>query len=190
MNDLAGAEAETGSRPEKRWVGCCVDFSAVTRLLDPPVYVVTADDGSERSGCLVGFATQCSIHPPHFLVCLSVLNHTERVARHANALAVHLLGTNDHGLAKHFGGLTGDETDKFAGVAWHQGVLGAPVLDDAPAAFEGLVLERRLLGDHVGYVLDPEAEEAKAGAAGLEQLRLQDAGDIRAGHPSDEHPKD
>ena len=151
-----------------------MDFSAVTRLLDPPMYVVTADDGSDRSGCLVGFATQCSIRPPHFLVCLSVLNHTERVARRANALAVHLLGTSDHGLAKHFGGLTGDETDKFAGVAWHHGVLGAPVLDDVPAAFEGLVLERRVLGDHVGYVLDPESEEAKVGAAGLEQLRLQD----------------
>ena len=166
-----------------------MDFSAVTRLLDPPMYIVTADDGSDRSGCLVGFATQCSIRPPHFLVCLSVLNHTERVARRANALAVHLLGTSDHGLAKHFGGLTGDGTDKFAGVAWHHGVLGAPVLDEVPAAFEGLVLERRVLGDHVGYVLDPEAEEAKVGAAGLEQLRLQETGDIRAGHPADERPK-
>jgi flavin reductase (DIM6/NTAB) family NADH-FMN oxidoreductase RutF len=150
------------------------------------MYVVTADDGLERSGCLIGFATQCSIHPPRFLVCLSVLNHTSRVARRANALAVHLLGTDDHPLAAHFGGLTGDETDKFAGVAWHRGVLGTPVLEDVPAAFEGLVRERHGFGDHVGYVLDPEAEEARVDTAGLEQLRLHDAGDIRAGHPADE----
>jgi len=163
-----------------------MDFSEVTRLLDPAMYVVTADDGSERSGCLIAFATQCSIHPPRFLVCLSVLNHTERVARRAKALAVHLLDTHDHPLAAHFGGLTGDETDKFAGVAWHHGVLGTPVLDDAPAAFEGLVLERHVLGDHVGYVLDPEAEEAKVAAPGLEPFRLHGAADIRAGHPPDE----
>jgi Flavin reductase like domain len=99
-----------------------VSFPVVTRLVDPPLYVVTADDGTERSGCLVGFATQCSIHPPRFLVCLSVLNHTERVARRTGALGIHLLDAEDHPLAAHFGGLTGDEADKFAGVAWHRGV--------------------------------------------------------------------
>ncbi|MBO0731963.1 MAG: flavin reductase, partial [Acidimicrobiaceae bacterium] len=160
-----------------------MNFSVVTRLLDPSVYVVTADDGSRRSGCLISFASQCSIHPPRFLVCLSVLNRTERVARHAPALAVHLLGGDDHPLATHFGGLTGDETDKFAGVAWHRGKLGTPVLDDLPAAFEGLVLERHVLGDHVGYVLDPEAEEAHVRAAGLEQLRQREVSDIVPGHP-------
>lgn len=68
------------------------------------------------------------------------------------------------------------------------GVLGAPVLDDAPVVFEGLILERHVFGDHTGYVLDPEAENTKAGGRRLEQLRLQDVSDITAGHPANERP--
>ena len=53
-------------------------FHRLVGRLDYPMFVVTtvaADDG-ERSGCLVGFATQCSIHPPRWVVWLSLANHT------------------------------------------------------------------------------------------------------------------
>lgn len=30
-------------------------------ILDPAILVATVGDGSERDGCVVGFATQCSI---------------------------------------------------------------------------------------------------------------------------------
>ena len=49
-------------------------MSAVHELvseLDYPMFIVTCADERERAGCLVGFATQCSIDPPRFLVCLS-----------------------------------------------------------------------------------------------------------------------
>ncbi|MHB1539220.1 MAG: flavin reductase [Solirubrobacteraceae bacterium] len=51
--------------------------------------IVTAAADGERSGCLVGFATQCSIEPRRFLVCISVLNRTFEIAQRSNALAVH-----------------------------------------------------------------------------------------------------
>src|SRR4051794_41781759 len=47
--------------------------------LDYPMFIVTVAAGGERAGCLVGFATQCSINPPRFLVCLSDKNRTFRV---------------------------------------------------------------------------------------------------------------
>src|SRR5581483_8280772 len=58
--------------------------------LDSPMVIVTAaaPDG-RRSGCLVGFFTQCSIHPPRLLPCISKANHTFEVARAAPVLAVH-----------------------------------------------------------------------------------------------------
>jgi hypothetical protein len=57
--------------------------------LDYPMFVVTvADAGTgERAGCLVGFATQCSINPFRFLVCLSRANRTHRVASRSEVLA-------------------------------------------------------------------------------------------------------
>ena len=59
--------------------------------LDYPMFIVTVATSGERAGCLVGFATQCSIDPPRFLVCLSVKNRTYRVAKNANAMVVHLV---------------------------------------------------------------------------------------------------
>lgn len=38
-------------------------LEALTAALDYPMFVVTVAAGGERAGCLVGFATQCSIDP-------------------------------------------------------------------------------------------------------------------------------
>ena len=55
-------------------------FAAITGRPDYPMVIMTADAGDGPAGCLVGFSTQGSIHPPRHLVCLSDKNRTERVA--------------------------------------------------------------------------------------------------------------
>jgi flavin reductase (DIM6/NTAB) family NADH-FMN oxidoreductase RutF len=125
--------------------------------LDYPMYVVTATNGEERAGCLVGFTTQCSINPPRFLVCLSDKNKTFRVARGADVLVVHLVPEDGEAIAELFGSQTGDEIDKFARCAWHPGPGGTPVLDDCPNWFAGRILERMPVGDHVAHLLEPIA---------------------------------
>ncbi|MEU0007848.1 flavin reductase family protein [Streptomyces sp. NPDC006314] len=150
--------------------------------LDPDMCVVTAVADGERAGCLVGFASQCSIHPPRFTVWLSKANHTYRVARAAQHLAVHLLTRDQQGLARLFGGETGDEVDKFARLDWWEGPGGAAVLTDAAGWFVGTILHRTDGGDHVGFVLDPlRWGEGRGGPL----LRLSDAVGIDAGHPVD-----
>src|SRR5919106_332536 len=93
------------------------------------MFIVTVAAGGERAGCLVGFATQCSIDPPRFLICLSDKNRTFRVARDADLLIVHLVPQEADDLAELFGSETGDEIDKFARCGWSPGPGGAPVLD-------------------------------------------------------------
>ena len=44
--------------------------------LDYPMFVITVAAGGERSGCLIGFATQAGVDPARFIVCLSDKNHT------------------------------------------------------------------------------------------------------------------
>ena len=112
-------------------------FDALMGELDYPMFIVTVAHGGERSGCLVGFATQCSIDPPRFLVCLSKANHTYRVARHAELLAVHFVPADAEPLAELFGGETGDRVDKFARCEWHPGPGGVPLLADCPNRFVG-----------------------------------------------------
>ena len=137
-------------------------FEAIVGELDYPMVVVTAAAGGRPAGCLVGFATQCSISPPRFAVYLSDKNHTFRVARDAEALGVHFLSTQDEDLARLFGGETGDETDKFAGLEWRAGAAGVPLIERCRNRFVGRVLDRRTVGDHVSFLLEPiEAERGE-----------------------------
>lgn len=154
--------------------------AALVSRCDYPLFVVTAASGGEASGCLAGFVTQCSIVPARFLVCISRLNHTFRLAAKAPALALHLLGEGQLDLASVFGELTGDETDKMSRVAWHPGVLGAPVLEDCAAWVEGEVLARVDLGDHVGHLVEPRSG---GGGGQRGELRYSAAHDLHPGHP-------
>jgi flavin reductase (DIM6/NTAB) family NADH-FMN oxidoreductase RutF len=127
--------------------------------LDYPLFVVTTAGAGERDGCLVGFATQCSIDPARYLVCISDKNRTYRVLQGAGAMAVHLVPDHAGHLVELFGGQTGDEVDKFARCEWSPGPDGLPLLRDCPSWFAGRILDRLPLGDHVGHLLEPFAGE-------------------------------
>ena len=154
-------------------------FERLVNRLDYPMLVVTAEAGGERAGCLVGFATQCSIDPPRFLLCLSRANHTYRVARRAGTLVAHVLGPEHQELAALFGEQTGDAVDKFARCRWRPGP-GGPVLEACRHWFAGRVLDRFEVGDHVAFLVEPAA--VAAGRIGG-QLSFQDVRRLRPGHP-------
>jgi flavin reductase (DIM6/NTAB) family NADH-FMN oxidoreductase RutF len=139
-------------------------FNELTGEIDYSMLIVTTAAAGDRAGCLVGFATQCSIDPPRFLVCLSGKNHTLRVAEHSDALVVHFVASDAEELVKLFGSVTGDDTDKFARCRWHSGPRGLPVLEDCPRWFAGEILERISLGDHRGFVLAPFAAQCEGRA--------------------------
>jgi flavin reductase (DIM6/NTAB) family NADH-FMN oxidoreductase RutF len=150
---------------------------------DVPMAIVTtiAADTGERSGCLVGFLTQCSIDPARFLVCLSTTNHTYRVAARAALLAVHAVGADQRELAELFGANTGDRVDKFARCHWAPGPGGVPLLPDCPRLFVGRILERYDLGDHTGHLLEPIES---SGRPEPPALMLSQAADLNPGHPA------
>ncbi len=172
-------------------------FGAWAPQLDQAMVIVTVralDDG-ERSGCLVGFATQCSIDPPRLVVCLSKTNHTFRVARRADTLAVQLIPPAARAVAELFGAETGDVEDKFAACAWTDHEAGPPLLTACPAWCVGHIRDRVDFGDHVGHVLEPVAMGTvlpsgapgeplgpRVAAAGGSILRLHDLIDLEPGH--------
>ncbi|MFJ3881597.1 flavin reductase family protein [Streptomyces sp. NPDC090077] len=158
-------------------------LDAFTGILDAPVYVVTVAVGGERAGCLVGFASQCSIRPPRFTVWLSRLNRTYDVALGASHLAVHLLDHDHRWMAELFGGETGDQVDKFARVSWRPSADGSPLLADVPAWFVGRIESRIDGGDHVGFVLAP-TEVSPPARPGPALLRYADVKKIDPGHPA------
>ena len=154
-------------------------FRSLTGDLDHPMVVVTTVAEGERSGCLVGFSTPCSIHPARYAVLLSDKNHTYRVAQHARHLAVHLLDERDLAIAELFGATTGDDVDKFARCRWSVGPAGVPVLDDCAAWFVGRIVQRTSFGDHVAHVLEPVAARRDAE---IRPLTIRQAGRLEPGH--------
>jgi flavin reductase (DIM6/NTAB) family NADH-FMN oxidoreductase RutF len=159
-------------------------FDAMITGLDAPLVIVTTSSGGERAGCLVGFHSQSSIAPRRAAVWLSKANRTYRVALRASHVAVHALTVADGGVAAHFGGETGDEVDKFAGLAWSEGPGGVPLLAACP---HRVVLARVTLldegGDHVLLTGAPVLAESPGA---FTPLRLGDVeGHIRPGHPAE-----
>jgi flavin reductase (DIM6/NTAB) family NADH-FMN oxidoreductase RutF len=156
-------------------------FHELTGELDYAMMIVTTTVGGEHSGCLVGFATQCSIDPPRFLVCLSDKNHTLGLAQRSDSLAVHFLAATDTELAELFGSQTGDEIDKFARCRWQPGPAGLPILSDCARWLAGRVVDRYTFGDHVGFVLEPFAAEHRQTGA---HFTYQRARWLEPGHPA------
>jgi flavin reductase (DIM6/NTAB) family NADH-FMN oxidoreductase RutF len=148
--------------------------------VDYPLYVVTAGAGDEVSGCLAGFVTQSSIKPAQFLICISKLNHTFGTARSSRGLGLHVLGSDQRDVASHFGELTGDEVDKFEGIAWAPGSSGAPILSECAAWIDGPTVGRMDGGDHEAFLIS-----VQDGGAGRHEgcLTLRDASGFKAGHP-------
>ncbi len=155
-------------------------FETIMAGIDLPSYVVTTAAGGERAGCLVGFATRCSIDPPRFGVWLSKLNRTYRLAQAGNTLVVHPLRDGDGDLARRFGGDTGDEVDKFTDIEWRPGPDGCPVIQRLDW-FAGSIVDRVDTGDHVAFVVAPRGGRCRRSVT--RQLPGSEVGDIEAGHP-------
>lgn len=146
--------------------------------LEYPMVIVTAQSAEDRSGCLVGFNTQCSIDPFRWAVCISKKNHTFGVASHTRRLAVHFLAREQEDLAKLFGEETSDDIDKFAHCEWRSHD-GTPVLQQARHWFVGNVLESHDVGDHVCFIVEPDTARCWDH---LQQYGFQDASSLEAGH--------
>ena len=144
--------------------------------------IVTAAAAGERSGCLVGFHTQCSMDPPRWAVWLSKANHTYRIALEAQTLALHFPSVDDHELAELFGEATGDDVDKFAECEWTDGPDGVPLLDRIPNRIIGRV--RAVVeddGDHQCFVIDVDEVHHRPP---LRPLGFQAVRGFEAGHPA------
>lgn len=148
--------------------------------LDYPMFIVTVEAGRMLAGCLVGFATQCSISPVRFAVWISKNNHTHSVAERAELLTVHVVPEDGEELARLFGEETGDEIDKFDRCSWTRHPSGGILLDGVGEWFCGGIVDRVDGGDHEGFIVEPVA--ASADDRGF--FSFQRARDFEPGHPA------
>jgi flavin reductase (DIM6/NTAB) family NADH-FMN oxidoreductase RutF len=134
-----------------------VDKSAIAevwRRVDRELWLVSAAAGGRRGGLIASFVMQAALTPelPRVLIGLAVQHQTRTLIEESRAFALHLLAQEQVEWVWRFGLQSGRDVDKFAGLTVTEGVIGVPLLVEAPAWLECRVEARWDYGGRILYV--------------------------------------
>lgn len=142
-----------------------LEFRAALGTFATGVTIVTA---RAADGTLIGLTANSfnsvSLDPPLVLWSLSNRAGSMPVLTRGSHYAINILAADQRELAERF---ARKGEDRWAGVAWTEGVAGAPVLAGAMAVFECFNRSRYEEGDHVIFVGEVERCTHTPGATPL-----------------------
>jgi flavin reductase (DIM6/NTAB) family NADH-FMN oxidoreductase RutF len=141
------------------------EFRTALGMFATGVTIVTARaaDGS-CIGLTASSFNSVSLAPPLVLWSLAQRAASVRAFERGSHYAINILAADQHALAERF---ASKELDRFSGVAFHDGVSGAPVLEGVAAVFECFNRSRYREGDHIIFVGEVEHCEHRAGVQPL-----------------------
>lgn len=121
-----------------------------------PLVAVSAAHGGRASAQIAVSAHGASIVPdrPRVLVLLWKTNLTHDLVQESSAFALHLLRDDQDELVHRLGFVSGRDTEKLAGLAWHAGATGSPVLEDCLGHVECRVVNAMDGGDMTAFLAD------------------------------------
>jgi flavin reductase (DIM6/NTAB) family NADH-FMN oxidoreductase RutF len=141
------------------------EFRASLGMFATGVTVVTARNAAgELLGLTANSFNSVSLDPP--LVLWSLARAAGSMAAFSNGLhyAINVLAADQQALAEQFASRSGD---RWAGVAFTEGMSGAPLLAGAAASFECFNRSQYAEGDHVIFVGEVERCSHRTGASPL-----------------------
>ncbi len=140
-------------------------FRAALGMFATGVCVVTV---RSADGGLVGLTANSfnsvSLEPPLVLWSLARRAGSMPIFERGTHYAINILAADQMPLAQRF---ATRDIDRFAGVPWHEGAGGAPVLEGVVACFECANRSRYEEGDHVIFVGEVERCTSRPGAQPL-----------------------
>ncbi len=142
-----------------------LEFRAALGMFATGVTIVTARgaDGAPV-GLTANSFNSVSLTPPLVLWSLSRRAGSMPAFHAGSHYAINILAADQHALAERF---AAKQIDRFAGVVWHEGTAGAPLIEGAAAVFECFNRSRYDEGDHVIFVGEVERCTHRAGAQPL-----------------------
>lgn len=114
------------------------------------VVVVTANSESGPAGFTAQTFTSLSLEPPLVSFAVATAGRSWAKMSGATVFAVNVLADDQESVAQQF---ATSGIDKFAGIEWTTGPLGAPLLTGALSSVEGECVSRTTYGDHDLIVL-------------------------------------
>lgn len=175
------------------------DAAALFQEFDPPLWIVTAGDGTRVGGLLASWVYPASIDPDHPLLIAALAAHhfTTPLVRGSGRFAAQLLRPDQVELAWQFGATSGHTVDKSPWLAAADEADALPTLAECHTRIECQVADEHQAGERVFFWgRARQAERFEQGAwltvhaffAALDDSRrtalaLQLADDVRRTHP-------
>lgn len=141
-------------------------FRALMARWATGVSVVTAHDASGDAGLTVNALLSVSLTPPSLLVSLSSDADTLPVVVRSGYFGASFLAAGQRSVSERFA-RTLPSVEKFAGIPFHRGPHGSPILDGALGAVECRVVSHAPTFDHVLVVGEVLHEETGPDASPL-----------------------
>ena len=153
------------------------EFRASLAMFATGVTIVTARTASgELIGLTANSFNSVSLSPPLVLWSLSQAASSMAAFSAGSHYAINILAADQKELAERF---ASKRADRWDGVAFDEGVAGAPLLVGAAASFECFNRSRYEEGDHVIFVGEVECCSHREGASPL----LYHGGKFYTEHP-------
>lgn len=111
--------------------------------------VTTTDATGAPRGLAVNAYASISLEPPLVLVCVQKTSSTYPALFSASHLGINILAASQTDVV---GSFARSGHDKFAGLAWHTGPDGSPLIDGSSAALEAEIRERYQAQTHTVFV--------------------------------------
>lgn len=158
------------------------------RHLTSPIVAITSERDGKRNGMISDSAVRGSIAPtvPRVSVYIHKFNYSHDLIFDTGRFVLHLLREDQFDVIHRLGFTSGRTVDKLAGVRHHQGVLGAPVLEDCYAYFECRVANVMDTGSSTCFLGDVvEVGQGGGGGDGTGRGAVMTAAYFRAHMPAE-----
>jgi flavin reductase (DIM6/NTAB) family NADH-FMN oxidoreductase RutF len=150
------------------------------RLIPYGLYILTARTAESISdlapgtdAATVSWLSQASFEPPRVVIGLRRDSSIWQRVQAAGAFVVNIVGQGQKDLASAFFRHVEPQDGSLAGHPFHEGLTGAPILDEVPAYVECRVVQTIDAGDHTLFL----ADVAEAGVQNtLEAIDLASTG--------------
>ncbi len=133
------------------------DFKQALQYWASGVTVVTTHSKTHgRLGMTATSFSSVSVSPPQILVCINDSALSAAGITESGYFGVNILNENQKDISNLFAG-GASEQDRFASVAWSEGMQEIPVLDETIATLQCEVVEQVRAGTHwiiIGKVMD------------------------------------
>lgn len=142
------------------------EFKHGMRQLAASVNIITVMHDGVRDGLTATAVCSIAAEPPHLLVCVNASAGAHGPIHRSGAFCLNVLARDQEAIARRFAGMDGSQrTERFALGEWAALSTGAPVLKDALANFDCIVVREIEAATHtifIGRVLavrsDPHGE--------------------------------